>query len=142
VNILHENLTNLKTGLSDIKNKLLGQKKKRLELDGFKKINFDMDNNNTKRKDIGLIKKDQTYSLYRVTSGKLKLKLNENQMKSLNKLNGLCGIKTNKGEDSTKSKEYNDTSIKNYNNKDINLNENDEKEDIKNNKDSLDPKGK
>jgi hypothetical protein len=142
VNILHENLTNLKTGLSDIKNKLLGQKKKRLELDGFKKINFDMDNNNTKRKDIGLIKKDQTYSLYRVTSGKLKLKLNENQMKSLNKLNGLCGIKTNKGDDNTKSKKYNDTSLKNYNNKDINLNENDEKEDIKNNKDSLDLKGK
>ena len=136
VNILYENLKNLKTGLSDIKNKLLGQKKKRLELDDFKKINFDMDNNNnnTKRKDIGLIKKDQTYSLYRVTSGKLKLKLNENQMKSLNKLNGLCGIKMNKSEEKKKIQKFNDTSINNDDihdsneHKDIKLNEEDEKE--------------
>ena len=76
-------------------------------MDESKKINFDNDiDKNTK--DLGIIKKDQTYSLYRVTKGRLNLKLNSNQMKSLNKLNGLCGIKTNKDENNKKIKHSND----------------------------------
>ena len=104
-NVLFEKWKTIKIGLSDFKNKLIGQKKKRM--DESKKINFDNDiDKNTK--DLGIIKKDQTYSLYRVTKGRLNLKLNSNQMKSLNKLNGLCGIKTNKDENNKKIKHSND----------------------------------
>ena len=114
-NVLFERWKTIKLGLSDFKNKLLGQKKKRI--DEVKKNNFDIDNINN-RKDIGIMKKDQTYSLYRVTNGRLNLKLNSNQLKSLNKLNGLCGI----------NKNNNDNKIKNI--KDINKKNNeDEKED-------------
>ena len=128
VNVLYEKLKDLKLGLSDFKNKLIGQKKKRLELDEIKKNKYDFDNNG-KRKDIGLIKKDQSYSLYRVTNGKLKLKLNDNQMKSLNKLNGLCGVKINNGEEKNKLKNYDNN--KNNDDKNIKLKEEDEKEDMK-----------
>ena len=107
-NVLFEKWKTVKLGLSDFKNKLLGQKKKRI--DEVKKNNSDI-NNNTK--DIGIIKKDQTYSLYRVTNGRLNLKLNSNQLKSLNKLNGLCGINNN-NEDNNK---INNTKDRN-NNKD------------------------
>lgn len=79
---------------------LLGQKKKRIN--EFNKINFDINNNDTNFR-MGLIKKDKNYSIYRVTSGRLNLKLNNNQMKSLNKLNGLCGVKSNKDNDETKT---------------------------------------
>ena len=71
------------------------------------------------RKDIGIMKKDQTYSLYRVTNGRLNLKLNNNQLKSLNKLNGLCGI---------------NISNSNNNNKIYNIKEKNEKEDKDNDK--------
>ena len=128
VNVLYEKLKDLKLGLSDFKNKLIGQKKKRLELDEIKKNKYDFDNNG-KRKDIGLIKKDQSYSLYRVTNGKLKLKLNDNQMKSLNKLNGLCGVKINNGEEKNKLKNYDNN--KNNDDKNIKLKEEDEKENMK-----------
>ena len=107
-NVLFEKWKTVKLGLSDFKNKLLGQKKKRI--DEVKKNNSDI-NNNTK--DIGIIKKDQTYSLYRVTNGRLNLKLNNNQLKSLNKLNGLCGINNNNNEDYNK---INNTKDKNKNN--------------------------
>jgi hypothetical protein len=98
-NILFEKWKSVKIGLSDFKNKLIGQKKKRI--DEGKKNNFDIhekdiDIDNIKnRKDIGMIKKEQSYSLYRVANGRLNLKLNNSQMKSLNKLNKFCDIKTN-----------------------------------------------
>ena len=98
-NILFEKWKSIKIGLSDFKNKLIGQKKKRI--DEGKKNNFDIhekdiDIDNIKnRKDIGIIKKEQSYSLYRVANGRLNLKLNNSQMKSLNKLNNFCGVKTN-----------------------------------------------
>ena len=102
-NVLFEKWKTIKLGLSDFKNKLLGQKKKKLDED--KKNNLEKNSSISNRKDIGIIKKDHTYSLYRVTNGRLNLKLNNNQMKSLNKLNGLCGIKTNnKDEDNNKKK--------------------------------------
>ena len=107
-NVLFEKWKTVKLGLSDFKNKLLGQKKKRI--DEIKKNNFDI-NNNTK--DIGIIKKDQTYSLYRVTNGRLNLKLNNNQLKSLSKSNGLCGIKKNNNEDNNKTNNIKDNNNNN-----------------------------
>ena len=115
-NSLFEKWKTIKLGLSDFKNKLLGQKKKRM--DEIKKINFN--NNDNNRKEYGLIKKNQNYSIYRVTNGRLNLKLNSNQMKSLNKLNGLCGIKNdnkNSKEDDNNSKSIKfdeDKKINNY----------------------------
>ena len=112
-NVLFEKWKTIKIGLSDFKNKLLGQKKKKLDED--KKNNTEKNSSISNRKDIGIIKKDNTYSLYRVTNGRLNLKLNNNQMKSLNKLNGLCGIKSNnKKEDNN---EKNKVKIHNHNKK-------------------------
>ena len=112
-NVLFEKWKTIKIGLSDFKNKLLGQKKKKLDED--KKNNTEKNSSISNRKDIGIIKKDNTYSLYRVTNGRLNLKLNNNQMKSLNKLNGLCGIKSNnKKEDNNKK---NKVKIHNHNKK-------------------------
>lgn len=96
-NVLFEKWKTIKIGLSDFKNKLLGQKKKKLDEDK-KNNNIEKNSSISNRKDIGIIKKDHTYSLYRVTNGRLNLKLNNNQMKSLNKLNGICGIKTDSNE--------------------------------------------
>ena len=84
-------------------------------MDEDKKSNTEKNSSISNRKDIGIIKKDNTYSLYRVTNGRLNLKLNNNQMKSLNKLNGLCGIKSNnKKEDNN---EKNKVKIHNHNKK-------------------------
>ena len=79
---------------------LLGQKKKRIN--ELNRINFDINNNDTNF-GMGVIKKEKNYSIYRFTSGRLNLKLNNNQLKSLNKLNGLCGVKNNKDSDETKT---------------------------------------
>ena len=95
-----------------MKNKLIGQKKKRI--DENKKNNLDKNeayNNLFKNKNI--------FSKYGVTNGRLNLKLNSNQIKSLNKMNGICGIKNNKNNN-------NDT-INNDNEKDIKLEEEDNK---------------
>ena len=111
-NVLFEKWKTVKLGLSDFKDKILGQKKKRM--DESKNNNHDIDNN-IDRKDIAYIKKNQTYSLYRVANGRLNLKLNNNQIKSLNKLNGFCGIKN-----INKDEKHND---KSNNSKSIELNE-------------------
>ena len=117
-NVLFEKWKTIKIGLSDFKNKLLGQKKKKLDED--KKNNIEKNSSISNRKDIGIIKKDHTYSLYRVTNGRLNLKLNNIQMKSLNKLGGICGIKTN-NKDENKSENKNlKTNVKNKNNDDEN----------------------
>lgn len=117
-NVLYEKWKTIKLGLSDFKSKLLGQKKKRM--DEIKKNIHDIDNNNENnkdRKDIAIIKKNQTYSLYRVANGRLNLKLNNNQIKSLNKLNGFCGIKN------MDNNQIKDEKDKNNNSKFIELNE-------------------
>lgn len=98
-NILFEKLKSAKSGMLEFK-ELLGQKKRRRN--EINKINFDINNNDTNF-GIGVIKKEKNYSIYRVTSGRLNLKLNNNQMKSLNKLNGLCGVKSNKDSDESKT---------------------------------------
>jgi len=98
-NSLYEKLKLMKSGMYEFK-QLLGQKKKRIN--ELNKINFDINNNDTNF-GMGVIKKEKNYSIYRVTSGRLNLKLNNNQMKSLNKLNGLCGVKNNKDNDETKT---------------------------------------
>ena len=80
----------------------------------------DIDIDNIKnRKDIGTIKKEQSYSLYRVANGRLNLKLNNSQMKSLNKLNKFCDIKTNdKSQNDGKNKGDNIRNKYNDNDKD------------------------
>lgn len=114
-NVLFEKWKTIKIGLSDFKNKLIGQKKKRM--DEIKKSKSDIDNNiNFNRKDIGIIKKDQTLSLYRVTKGRLNLKLNSNQMKSLKNVNGLYHININ-------SKDENNGKIKHKKNNNIEKND-------------------
>jgi CRP-like cAMP-binding protein len=91
-NILYQKWRNVKLGLDEMKNKLLGQKKKRI--DENKKNNLDNNeaiskNNIFKNKNINL------FSKYAVPNGRLNLKLNSNQIKTLNKSNGICGIKNN-----------------------------------------------
>ena len=54
--------------------------------------------------------------MYKITTSRLNLKLNSNQIKSLNKFNGICGIKNNT---------YNN--INEDKNKDIKLDEENEK---------------
>ena len=113
-NILYQKWRNVKLGLDEMKNKLIGQKKKRI--DENKKNNLDKNeayNNLFKNKNINI------FSKYGVTNGRLNLKLNSNQIKSLNKMNGICGIKNNKNNN-------NDT-INNDNEKDIKLDEEDNK---------------
>ena len=132
-NILFEKWKTIKIGLSDFKNKLIGQKKKRI--DESKKNNFDIhekDIDNIKnRKDIGIIKKEQSYSLYRVANGRLNLKLNNSQMKSLNKLNKLCGIKTSeKDQNNIKIKNIGDNIQNNYNDNKSNIKLDDEENNI------------
>ena len=116
-------MENEKIGLSDFKNKLIGQKKK-----GWMKAKINFDNDIDKnRKGLGIIKKDQTYSLYRVTNGRLNLKLNSNQMKSLNKLKGLCGIKTNNKDENNKKIKHSNNNINNENKSTIKLEEDENK---------------
>ena len=89
-NILYQKWRNVKLGLDEMKNKLIGQKKKRI--DENKKNNSDKNetyNNLFKNKNINI------FSKYGVTNGRLNLKLNNNQIKSLNKMNGILGIKNN-----------------------------------------------
>ena len=89
-NILYQKWRNVKLGLDEMKNKLIGQKKKRI--DENKKNNSDKNeayNNLFKNKNINI------FSKYGVTNGRLNLKLNSNQIKSLNKMNGILGIKNN-----------------------------------------------
>ena len=100
-------MANVKLGLDEMKNKLLGQKKKRI--DENKKNNLDGSDiykNLYKNKNASIL------SMYKVPSGRLNLKLNNAQNKTLNKFNELYGIKNEK----------------NDKNKDIKLNEEEEKE--------------
>ena len=114
-NILYQKWRNVKLGLDEMKNKLIGQKKKRIDenkknnLD--EKKNFNSINNLNKNKNL--------LSMYKVTGSRLNLKLNNNQINSLNKLNGICGIKNNINKDN-KNKDI------------INLDENNDKEKEKN----------
>ena len=113
-NILYQKWRNVKLGLDEMKNKLIGQKKKRI--DENKKNNLDKNdayNNLFKNKNINI------FSKYGVTNGRLNLKLNSNQIKSLNKMNGICGIKNNKNN--------NNDVTDNNNEKDIKLDEEDNK---------------
>jgi len=113
-NILYQKWRNVKLGLDEMKNKLIGQKKKRI--DENKKNNLDKNdayNNLFKNKNINI------FSKYGVTNGRLNLKLNSNQIKSLNKMNGICGIKNNKNN--------NNDIADNNNEKDIKLDEEDNK---------------
>ena len=113
-NILYQKWRNVKLGLDEMKNKLIGQKKKRI--DENKKNNLDKNdayNNLFKNKNINI------FSKYGVTNGRLNLKLNSNQIKSLNKMNGICGIKNNKNN--------NNDVTDNDNEKDIKLDEEDNK---------------
>lgn len=77
----------------------------------MKKKNFNSINNLNKNKNL--------LSMYKVTGSRLNLKLNNNQINSLNKLNGICGIKNNINKDN-KNKDI------------INLDENNDKEKEKN----------
>ena len=89
-NILYQKWRNVKLGLDEMKNKLIGQKKKRIDED--KKINNkDKEGIN---KDINNLNKNKyLLDMYKATNGKLNLKLNNNQIKSLNKFNDIYGIK-------------------------------------------------
>ena len=91
-NILYQKWRNVKLGLDEMKNKLIGQKKKRI--DENKKIdNKDKEGIN---KNMGGVNKNKyLLDMYKVTNGKLNLKLNNNQIKSLNKFNDIYGIKNN-----------------------------------------------
>ena len=69
-----------------------------------------MDNNDAINKNnIFRNKNINLFAKYAVPNGRLNLKLNSNQIKTLNKSNGICGIKNN-------------------NNKGINLDEEEDKE--------------
>ena len=106
-NILYQKWRNVKLGLDEMKNKLLGQKKKRI--DENKKNNSD---NNIIYNNIYKNKNANILSMYKVPNGRLNLKLNNNQIKSLNKMNGICGIKNNNNKEG---------------NNDIKINEDEEK---------------
>ena len=107
-NILYQKWRNVKLGLDEMKNKLLGQKKKRI--DENKKNNLD-NNDAINKNNIFRNKNINLFAKYAVPNGRLNLKLNLNQIKTLNKSNGICGIKNN-----------------NINNKGINLDEEEDKE--------------
>jgi CRP-like cAMP-binding protein len=91
-NILYQKWRNVKLGLDEMKNKLIGQKKKRI--DENKKIN-NKDNEGINKTMNNLNKNKYLLDMYKVTNGKLNLKLNNNQIKSLNKFNDIYGIKNN-----------------------------------------------
>ena len=110
-NILYQKWRNIKLGLDEMKNKLIGQKKKRI--DENKKSNLDY---NIIKNTNNLNKNKNLLSMYKITTSRLNLKLNSNQIKSLNKFNGICGIKNNT---------YNN--INEDKNKDIKLDEENEK---------------
>ena len=114
-NILYQKWRNVKLGLDEMKNKLIGQKKKRIEEN--KKVN-NKDNEGIYKNINNLNKNKNLLDMYKVTNGKLNLKLNNNQIKRLNKFNDVYGIK-------------NDEDINKKNtSKEIELNE-DEKEEKK-----------
>ena len=111
-NILYKKWSNIKLGLDELKNKLIGQKKKRI--DDNKTNNLD----NESIKNINNLNKNKNLlSMYKITTSRLNLKLNSNQINSLNKFNGICGIKNNNYNNINKDK-----------NKDIKLDEENEKE--------------
>ena len=62
-----------------------------------------------------------------MTNGRLNLKLNSNQMKSLNKLNGLCGIKTNNKDENNKKIKHSNDNINNENKSTLKLEEDENK---------------
>ena len=106
-NILYQKWRNVKLGLDEMKNKLIGQKKKRI--DENKKIdNKDKEGINKNMNNVN--KNKYLLDMYKVTNGKLNLKLNNNQIKSLNKFNDIYGIKNN-GNNKTK-KENNEIKLK------------------------------
>ena len=90
--IIYQKWRNVKLGLDEMKNKLIGQKKKRI--DENKKIN-NKDNEGINKIMNNLNKNKYLLDMYKVTNGKLNLKLNNNQIKSLNKFNDIYGIKNN-----------------------------------------------
>lgn len=110
-NILYQKWRNIKLGLDEMKNKLIGQKKKRI--DENKKSNLDY---NIIKNTNNLNKNKNLLSMYKITTSRLNLKLNNNQIKSLNKFNGICGIKNS---------DYNN--INEDKNKDIKLDEENKK---------------
>ena len=89
-NILYQKWRNVKLGLDEMKNKLIGQKKKRIEEN--KKVN-NKDNEGIYKNINNLNKNKNLLDMYKVTNGKLNLKLNNNQIKRLNKFNDVYGIK-------------------------------------------------
>ena len=101
-NILYQKWRNVKLGLDEMKNKLIGQKKKRI--DENKKIN-NKDNEGNYRNINNLNKNKNLLDMYKVTNGKLNLKLNNNQIKSLNKFNDIYGIKNDNNKTKKENKE-------------------------------------
>ena len=100
-NILYQKWRTVKLGLDEFKNKLIGQKKKRID-ENKKNNNINKDikmdkNNNISDNNNDRYNKNKNIlslcSLYKIPTGRLNLKLNNNQAKSLNKLKDICGTK-------------------------------------------------
>ena len=89
---------NLGSKISEFKSKLLGDNKSTKKKNIFGEEIGEKDASSNSLKDFGQVKGDATN---RVVSRRLKMGLNSNQLKSLDKLNMLCGVKKN-GEENIK----------------------------------------
>ena len=89
---------NLGSKISEFKSKLLGDNKSTKKKNIFGEEIGEKDSSSNSLKDFGQVKGDATN---RVVSRRLKMGLNSNQIKSLDKLNMFCGVKKN-GEENIK----------------------------------------
>ena len=89
---------NLGSKISEFKSKLLGDNKPTKKKNIFGEEIGEKDSSSNSLKDFGQVKGDATN---RVVSRRLKMGLNSNQIKSLDKLNMFCGVKKN-GEENIK----------------------------------------
>ena len=89
---------NLGSKISEFKSKLLGDNKSTKKKNIFEEEIGEKDSSSNSLKDFGQVKGDATN---RVVSRRLKMGLNSNQIKSLDKLNMFCGVKKN-GEENIK----------------------------------------